>query len=473
MIWAGVALIVLMALLGAPLFVVVLAAAMLGLLATGVDPAAVAISIYEITHQPLLVALPFFTFAGYLMAAARTSERLMALTQALFGWMPAGLAVVGFVACALFTALTGASGVTIVALGGLLLPMLVSSGYSERFSLGLVTTSGSLGLLLVPSVPLILYGVVAQQLGQGEPFTIQQMFIAGLGPTLLMVVLLSCYATLVHAGAPRTPFNGRALVKALKASRWELPLPVIVLGGIYSGYFAISEAAAMTAVYIFVAEVLLYREIKWRNLPSVIRESMVMVGSILLILGVALAFTNYLVDAEVPQRLFAFMQEHVSSKYTFLILLNIMLLALGAILGHLLGAGHHGATAVAGGGGLRHPSSSLRRHLPRQLGDWLLHAAHRHQPVHLELSLRPAYAGPLRRLRAISARDAAGAAVDHLCAVVLAVVPMTAKAVVCARRPSNADGRPGPGSSTRSIAAVGGAGRRAEPGPSPARHPCC
>ena len=332
MIWAGVALIVLMALLGAPLFVVVLAAAMLGLLATGVDPAAVAISIYEITHQPLLVALPFFTFAGYLMAAARTSERLMALTQALFGWMPAGLAVVGFVACALFTALTGASGVTIVALGGLLLPMLVSSGYSERFSLGLVTTSGSLGLLLVPSVPLILYGVVAQQLGQGEPFTIQQMFMAGLGPTLLMVVLLSCYATLVHAGAPRTPFNGRALVKALKASRWELPLPVIVLGGIYSGYFAISEAAAMTAVYIFVAEVLLYREIKWRSLPGVVRESMVMVGSILLILGVALAFTNYLVDAEVPQRLFAFMQEHVSSKYTFLILLNIMLLALGAIL---------------------------------------------------------------------------------------------------------------------------------------------
>ena len=332
MIWAGAALIVLMALLGAPLFVVVLAAAMLGLLATGVDPAAATISLYEITHQPLLVALPFFTFAGYLMAAANTSQRLMALTQTLFGWMPAGLAVVGFVACALFTALTGASGVTIVALGGLLLPMLVRSGYSERFSLGLVTTSGSLGLLLVPSVPLILYGVVAQQLGQGEPFTIQQMFIAGLGPTLLMVVLLSCYAVWAHAGIPRTPFDWRALAKALKAARWELPLPVIVLGGIYSGYFAISEAATMTVVYIFIAEVLLYREIKWRDLPGVIRESMVMVGSILLILGVALAFTNYLVDADVPQRLFAFMQEHISSKYTFLILLNILLLALGAIL---------------------------------------------------------------------------------------------------------------------------------------------
>ena len=332
MIWAGVALLVLMALLGAPLFVVVLGAAILGLLASGVDPAVAAISIYEITQQPLLVALPFFTFAGYVMAAAKTSERLMTLTQALFGWMPAGLAVVGFVACALFTALTGASGVTIVALGGLLMPMLVRSGYGERFSLGLVTTSGSLGLLVVPSVPLILYGVVAQQLGQGEPFTIQQMFIAGLAPTLLMVVLLSFYATWAHGGVPRTPFDWKALARALKAARWELPLPVVVLGGIYSGYFAISEAAAMTAVYIFIAEVLLYREVKWRELPGVIRESMVMVGSILLILGVALAFTNYLVDAEVPQRLFAFVQEHVSSKYTFLILLNIMLLALGAVL---------------------------------------------------------------------------------------------------------------------------------------------
>ena len=332
MIWAGVALLVLMALLGAPLFVVVLGAAILGLLASGVDPAVAAISIYEITQQPLLVALPFFTFAGYVMAAAKTSERLMAVTQALFGWMPAGLAVVGFVACALFTALTGASGVTIVALGGLLMPMLVRSGYGERFSLGLVTTSGSLGLLVVPSVPLILYGVVAQQLGQGEPFTIQQMFIAGLAPTLLMVVLLSFYATWAHGGVPRTPFDWKALARALKAARWELPLPVVVLGGIYSGYFAISEAAAMTAVYIFIAEVLLYREVKWRALPGVIRESMVMVGSILLILGVALAFTNYLVDAEVPQRLFAFVQEHVSSKYTFLILLNIMLLALGAVL---------------------------------------------------------------------------------------------------------------------------------------------
>ena len=332
MIWAGVALVVLMALLGAPLFVIVLAAAMLGFLAVGVDLSVVAIAIYDITDEPLLVALPLFTFAGYLMAAAQTSQRLMALTRALVGWMPAGLAIVGFVACALFTALTGASGVTIVALGALLMPMLTSSGYSERYSLGLVTTSGSLGLLIVPSVPLILYGIVAQQMNVGEAFTIGQLFIAGLGPTLVMVALLSMWTIWRQGDVPRSRFDFASLRVALKAARWELPLPFVVLGGIYSGYFAISEAAAMTVVYVLIAEVVLYREVKLRDLPGVIRQSMVMVGSIILILGVALAFTNFLVDVEAPQRLFAFMQEHISSKYTFLILLNVLLLLLGAIL---------------------------------------------------------------------------------------------------------------------------------------------
>ena len=208
MIWVAIAVVVAMALFGAPLFVVVLAGAMLGLLAEDISLGTAAIALYEITQKPLLVALPFFTFAGYLMSASNTSKRLMALTQALFGWMPAGLAVVGLAVCALFTALTGASGVTIVALGGLLLPMLVSSGYGQRFSLGLVTSSGSLGLLLVPSVPLILYGIVAQQLEVGEPFTIQQLFIAGILPTLLMLLLLSAYAVWRN-GACRAPSSIR------------------------------------------------------------------------------------------------------------------------------------------------------------------------------------------------------------------------------------------------------------------------
>ena len=332
MIWAGIALIVLMALLGAPLFVVVLAAAMLGLLTEGVSLGVVAVDIYALTQKPLLVALPFFAFAGYLMSEANTSRRLMALTQALVGWMPAGLAVVGLVVCALFTALTGASGVTIVALGGLLLPMLQRSGYGRQFSLGLVTSSGSLGLLVVPSVPLILYGIVAQQMDLGVPFTIQQLFIGGLGPTLLMVVLLSFYAVWRHGDVPRTAFDGRALWQAVKAARWELPLPFVVLGGIYSGYFAISEAAALTVLYVLIVEVALYREISLRALPGVVRQAMVMVGSILLILGVALAFTSYLVDMEVPQRLFAFLQAHVTDRLMFLMLLNVLLLALGAIL---------------------------------------------------------------------------------------------------------------------------------------------
>ena len=332
MIWIAIAVVVAMALFGAPLFVVVLAGAMIGLLAEDISLGTAAIALYEITQKPLLVALPFFTFAGYLMSASNTSKRLMALTQALFGWMPAGLAVVGLAVCALFTALTGASGVTIVALGGLLLPMLVSSGYGQRFSLGLVTSSGSLGLLLVPSVPLILYGIVAQQLEVGEPFTIQQLFIAGILPTLLMLLLLSAYAVWRNGALPRSKFDSRALWDAVKAARWELPLPLVVLGGIYSGYFAVSEAAALTVLYVLIAEMALYREVSLKALPGIVRESMVMVGSILLILGVALAFTDYLIDVQVPQRLFAFLQEHIESKLTFLILLNILLLAMGAIL---------------------------------------------------------------------------------------------------------------------------------------------
>ena len=325
--------IVLAALFGAPLFAVVLAAAMLGFVAADVDLAVVAIELYRIADTPLLVALPFFTFAGYLMAEANTSRRLMALTRALFGWMPAGLAIVGFVACAVFTALTGAAGVTIVALGALLLPMLKEGGYSERYSLGLVTTSGSLGLLIVPSVPLILYGIVAQQMDVGEPFTIAQLFLGGLAPVALMIALLAGWTMWRHGDqAVRVPFDARAAWRALKAARWELPLPLFVLGGIYSGVFAISEAAAMTALYVIVAEMFLYREIKARDLPRIMRESMVMVGSIILILGVALAFTNYLIDAGAPQALFEFMQRHVTSAITFLILLNLLLLVLGAVL---------------------------------------------------------------------------------------------------------------------------------------------
>ena len=307
---------------------------MLGFYTAEIPLSVVAIEVYRIVDTPLLVALPLFTYSGYVLAEAKTSERLVNLVQSLFGSLPSGLAMVGFVACALFTALTGASGVTIVALGALLLPALAKAGYSDKFALGLVTTSGSLGLLLVPSVPLILYGIVAQQLEVGEPFTITDLFIAGVMPLLLMLGLLVIWTLWHHRGGkiPRIPFSGGNFWSALKAARWELPLPFVVLGGIYSGFLAISEAAAVTAVYVTIVEVALYREISLRKLPKVMIESMVMVGGILLVLGVALAFTNYLVDAEVPQALFEFMQTHVQSALGFLLLLNVLLLVLGAML---------------------------------------------------------------------------------------------------------------------------------------------
>jgi len=334
MIWFGVSLLVLMAVAGAPLFAVLMGAAMLGFYSADIDLAIIAIELYRIVDTPLLVALPLFTFSGYLLSEANTSNRLVNLVQAIFGFLPSGLAVVGFVACAVFTALTGASGVTIVALGALLLPALKEAGFSERFSIGLVTSSGSLGLLLVPSVPLILYGVIAQQLDVGEPFTIVDLFVAGVAPLTLMLVLLTTWTLWKHRGGviPRTGFTWPNISRALVDARWELPLPVIVLGGVFGGIFAISEAAAVTAVYVLIAEVLLYREVKISQVPRIMVESMVMVGGILLILGIALAFTNFLVDAEIPQQLFEFMQTYISSPLGFLLLLNVMLLALGAIL---------------------------------------------------------------------------------------------------------------------------------------------
>ena len=334
MIWLGIVIILAMAALGAPLFAVLLGAAMLGFYSADIELAIIAIELYRIVDTPLLVALPLFTFSGYLLSEANTSTRLVNLMQSLFGWLPSGSAIVAFVACAVFTALTGASGVTIVALGALLLPALKQAGFADKYSLGLVTTSGSLGLLLVPSVPLILYGVIAQQLDVGESFTIVELFVAGVVPLCLMLSLLIVWTLWQHRGGkiPRVPFTAAKLRSALWAARWELPLPFVVLGGVFGGYVAISEAAAVTAAYVVLAEVVLYREVAWRQLSKVAVESMVMVGGILLILGIALAFTNFLVDAEVPQQLLAIINRYIEDPLSFLILLNALLLILGAML---------------------------------------------------------------------------------------------------------------------------------------------
>jgi tripartite ATP-independent transporter DctM subunit len=325
---------IVLALLGAPLFAVIAAAAMLGFHAAGVDLAVVAVEMYRIAESPLLLALPLFTVAGYILSETQTSQRLVRLTRAFLGWMPSGLAVVSLVACALFTAFTGASGVTIVALGALLYPALRQANYDDRFSLGLVTSSGSLGLLFPPSVPLILYGIIVQQMDVAAGVSIEKLFLAGLLPGLLMLLFLAGYTVWHNRRLPRIhhPFNRGEALAALKDAAWELPLPVFLLGGIYGGFFAVSEVAAVTVLYVVVIETLIYREIDWRKLPEVVGQALVVVGGIVLILGVSLAFTNYLIDAQVPMRLFETIQAAVSDRVVFLILLNAMLLALGAIL---------------------------------------------------------------------------------------------------------------------------------------------
>jgi tripartite ATP-independent transporter DctM subunit len=319
---------------GMPLFAVILAVAMIGFAHAGIDLSVIAIEIYRIADTPLLMALPLFTLTGYVMAESRTSTRLVRLTQVFLGWMPGGLVIVSLVACALFTAFTGASGVTIVALGALLLPALTQAAYSEKFSLGIVTTSGSLGLLLPPSIPLVLYGIVAQQLNLGIPIRIEDLFRAGILPGLLMIVMLTGWSLWAARGTPvaRTQFSLPEALAALREAFWELPLPLFILIGVYSGVLAISEAAAVAALYVIVVETFVYREIKLSQLPAIIRKSMLVCGGILLIIGVSLASTNYLIDAQVPMQLFALIQEHVTSRLTFLILLNLLLLALGAIL---------------------------------------------------------------------------------------------------------------------------------------------
>jgi len=323
----------LLAILRTPLFAIIAASAMLGFYSEDIDLSVVSIEIYRLAEMPILLAIPLFTFAGYLLGESQASTRLVNLTHYLLGWMPGGLAIVAIFTCALFTAFTGASGVTIIALGALLYPALKQAGYRENFNLGLLTSSGSLGLLFAPSLPLILFGVVAQQMDLGQPVGIDQLFLAGIFPGLLMLVMLSIYSmTQPRITRDKSVFEGKKALAALNAAKWEIPLPILVLGGIYGGYFAVSEAAAVTALYVLVVEVLVLREITFRQLPHIMRESMVLVGGIMIIIGASLASTNYMIDAEIPTRLFQLIQQYIDDKLTFLILLNLFLLVLGMML---------------------------------------------------------------------------------------------------------------------------------------------
>ena len=323
-----VILLIILIILGMPLFAGILAAGMLGLYVSGIEFTAIPIEIFRLANAPVLLAIPLFTFAGYLMAEGKTSARLVRFSRSLFGWMPGGLGVVALVSCAFFTAITGATGITIIALGGLLFPALISEKYDENFSLGLMTTSGILGLHFPPSLPIILYGFVSGT-------SIEKLFMAGVLPGILMVGVPCLFS--VYMGRKwkleRPPFSPGEFLGALKEAAWELPIPLLIVFGIYSGFSTATEAAALTVAYVLFVKVLIFKELSLtRDIPRVMKESMKMVGGIMIILGAALGFTNYLVDAFIPMKILHFMEGTVQSKIGFLLILNIFLILVGCMM---------------------------------------------------------------------------------------------------------------------------------------------
>jgi C4-dicarboxylate transporter DctM subunit len=332
-----------LALLGTPLFVILGSGALIAFFREGISSSAVLTEMSRLGNAQILVAVPMFTVAGYIFAESRMPERLVRLTRSLFGWIPGSLALVAMVACAIFTAFTGGSGVTIVAMGGLLMPALLKEGFTPRYSLGLLTTSGSLGFLFPPSLPLILYSFVALQstsgmaLPEGTAPEIDRLFLAGLIPGVFLIVVLSVLAFRQGGSrgtVRRVPFREglRDFLPALRGAAWEVPLPVLILGGIYGGKLTVTEAATVTAIYALVVEVLIYRDIPIRRVPAIATESMTLVGAILLILGCAFGLTNFLVDAEIPMRILDWVKGFITSRIGFLLALNAFLLVIGSVM---------------------------------------------------------------------------------------------------------------------------------------------
>lgn len=384
---------ILFALLGAPLFSFFGGLALYYYYQTGLNPIAILSEYYKLASQPVLMTIPLFTFAGYLLAESKAPTRIVNIAKSFLGWMPGGLAIVTIFSCAFFTAFTGASGVTIIALGGLMYPILMKDNYSDKFSMGLVTCCGSLGLLFPPSLPIILYGLIGGA-------NIDRLFVAGILPGIVLVAILSLYSSF-NAVKSQTKYTKNSLgqnitkifvsygiaflagglimgalygfyrgcllifpamtmptllaillvlgliiivlgykkwprhaaLKALREAIWELPMPILILVGIYGGFITVSEAASVTAFYVLIVEVFIYKDIKiFTDVPRIIRESMLLVGGILIILGVAMGLTNYLIDQGVPDQIFNWVSLYMKSKYTFLIALNLFLLVVGCLM---------------------------------------------------------------------------------------------------------------------------------------------
>lgn len=322
------------ALLGAPVFVAMGGIALLLFFRDGTPVGAVSAEVYRLIASPTLPAIPLLTAAGYVLAESGASTRLVRFFRALFGWMPGGIAVMVAAVCALFTTFTGGSGVTIIALGGLVYPMLRKDGYSEGFSLGLVTASGSLGLLFPPSLPVILYSVVASS-GRGQSVPADSLYLAGLVPGLLLVVLTAAYGVFVgwrHV-PERQKFGWKEVAAATWGAKWELGLPLFVIVLFTSGLASMVETAAAAVAYSVIVECFIMRDIHpVKMLPGVLLRAAALMGAVLLLLSVAMGLTSYLVDAQIPDQLLEWVNTHIHSQLVFLLALNVLLLVLGSVL---------------------------------------------------------------------------------------------------------------------------------------------
>lgn len=314
--------------LGAPLFVGLGGLALLLFHAADVPIAAVAAEAYRLAAAPSLPTIPLFALAGTVLAAGGASGRLVALFRGVAGWLPGGTAVAAVAACAFLTAMTGASGVTILALGGFLLPVLLREGYPEEGSVGLLTASGSIGLLFPPSLPVVLYAIYAE-------VSFEDVFVAGFVPGVLLVLAVVAVAIRqgVRAGVPRTPFRAREALRAVRVAKWDLLLPALVVLALVGGVATIVEAAALTAAYALVVELAIHRTLSLRRDGlRVIAETAAVFGALLFVLAVALGLTSYLVDAEIPMRAARWVRAALSSRWAFLLLLNVFLLVVGMLM---------------------------------------------------------------------------------------------------------------------------------------------
>jgi len=335
LVWPAIATLIAATVLGAPIFVTLGGAAMILFWGEDLPIVAVAIDHYRLVTNPTLPTIPLFTLAGYLLAEGGASKRLVAVFQSLFGSFRGGPAIVTALVCTFFTSFTGASGVTILAMGGLLMPVMLAARYSERNALGLLTGSGALGLLFPPSLPLILYAIIAGSKAQAAGVTIEKMFLAALLPGLLLVALTAWWG--VSRGpkgeANRPTFNGAAARAALWEAKWELAVPFVALIALFGGFATPVEAAAVTALYVFIATVFIHRDLKLTaDIPRVLTECGLLVGGVLMILGVALGLTNYLVDAQIPAKAVEWVTASIKSKWAFLLALNFLLLLVGCFM---------------------------------------------------------------------------------------------------------------------------------------------